>query len=357
MGPRSLKPGLYGPLPTFFTEQQEIDYASYKSHLLNLATKGIVPVCAGSLGEAVHLTHDERVQLIHFIRATLDEAGLNATPIVAGVGGSSTRETIKLARDAEAAGADAGLVILPAYYAASLAADAEQIIQYYVDICNGSPIPLFLYNFPSNAAGLDISSAQIEAVMRQTTNLCGVKLTYVLYRLSVLPPFPSRLSFQIPTSDHPAYNRCGGSISKLIRLTAAISTDPTINAQRPYPFLLLDGLIADLTPWMQNGGHGTVSGIPNFAPAASARLWELLNKSDWSEDEQNEAKRIQAVLSRADVAAVPAGVRGMKYVLNKLHGHGPHPRRPLLPLGSGEGEELMVLFGEMFELEAEYAKA
>ncbi|KAK9424994.1 putative Dihydrodipicolinate synthase [Seiridium unicorne] len=321
---RTLKPGAYGPLPTFFTDDQEIDYVSYKKHLLNLAHKGIVPVCAGSLGEAVHLSAEERVQLIKFIRSTLDEAGLLETPIVAGVGGSSTRETIALARAAAQAGADAGLVILPAYYAASLSTDHEQIVQYYVDICNASPIPLFLYNFPANSAGLDMSSAIIEAVIHQTSNLCGVKLT------------------------------CGGSIGKLVRLKAAINADPSINASRPYPFLLLDGLIADLTPWMQCGGHGTVSGIPNFAPASSMRLWELLNRSNLTEDESREAGRIQAILSNADVAAVPAGVRGMKYVLNKLYGYGVSPRKPLLSLKSKDGEKLMEQFKEMLDLEAEY---
>ncbi|KAH8682140.1 putative dihydrodipicolinate synthase [Xylariales sp. PMI_506] len=324
---RSLTAGVYGPLPTFFTDDQEIDYVSYKAHLLNLARRGIVPVCAGSLGEAVHLSPEERVKLIQFIRASLDEAELSSTPIVAGVGGSSTRETIQLARAAAAAGADAGLVILPAYYAASLNTDHDQIIQYYVDICNGSPIPLFLYNFPANSAGLDMSSAIIEAVIHQTSNLCGVKLT------------------------------CGGSIGKLIRLSAAIDANPSINASRPYPFLLLDGLIADLTPWMQCGGHGTVSGIPNFAPGASMRLWALLNKADLTDGEKTEAARIQAILSNADVAAVPAGVRGMKYVLNKVHGYSIAPRRPLLPLKSEDGEKLMAQFKEMLDLEAEYAKA
>lgn len=105
--------------------------------------------------------------------------------------------------------------------------------------------------------------------------------------------------------------RCGGSIGKLVRLTATIDADPSINTSRPYPFLLLDGLIADLTPWMKSGGHGTVSGIPNFAPAASMRLWALLNQISLTQDEGVEARHIQAVLSNADVAAVPAGVRGM----------------------------------------------
>ncbi|KAH9893053.1 putative dihydrodipicolinate synthase [Xylariomycetidae sp. FL2044] len=323
---RILKPGLYGPLPTFFKDDQEIDFDSYKKHMLNLATKGIVPVCAGSLGEAVHLSYDERVKLIKFIRATLDEAGLREMPIVAGVGGSSTRETIHLACAAAEAGADAGLVILPAYYAASLAADHDQIIQYYVDICEGSPIPLFLYNFPANSAGLDMPSEVIEAVMHRTSNLCGVKLT------------------------------CGGSIGKIVRLAATLEANPSINESRPYPFLLLDGLIADLTPWMRSGGHGTVSGIPNFAPAASVRLWELLNKTDPPDGEIVEAKRIQAILSNADVAAVPAGVRGMKYVLHKLHGFGTAPRRPLLPLKNEEGDKLMGTFKEMLELETEIAR-
>jgi L-threo-3-deoxy-hexylosonate aldolase len=32
---RKLKPGVYGPLPTFFDDNQEIDYVSYKKHLLS----------------------------------------------------------------------------------------------------------------------------------------------------------------------------------------------------------------------------------------------------------------------------------------------------------------------------------
>ncbi|PWY83885.1 putative dihydrodipicolinate synthase [Aspergillus sclerotioniger CBS 115572] len=303
---RTLKPGVYAPLPTFFDDNQELDYGSYKKHLLNLATRGMVPVCAGSLGEAVHLSFDERTSLIRFIRATLDEAGLNETPIIAGVGGLSTRETITLARAAAEAGADAGMVILPAYYAASLNTDHSQIIQYYVDICDASPIPILLYNFPSNAGGLDMSSSTIQSIMERSPNLCG----------------------------HP----------KLLRLTSALKANPELNASRAFPFLLLDGLIADLTPWMQSGGHGTVSGIPNFAPATAMRLWELVNLKEPSGEEVIERERLQGVVGRADVVA---------YVLNKVHGYGKDPRRPLLPLGEDEGEEFLGALGELLEVERE----
>ncbi|KAJ5728795.1 dihydrodipicolinate synthase [Penicillium malachiteum] len=321
---RALLPGVYAPLPTFFDENQEIDYETYKAHLLNLTLKGMVPVCAGSLGEAVHLSFEERTSLIRFIRATMDEAGLNATPIVAGVGGLSTRETIQLAQAAAEAGADAGMVILPAYYAASLNTDPEQVVQYYIDICAGSPIPLLLYNFPANAGGQDMSSEVISTIIKKAPNLCGVKLT------------------------------CGGSIGKLVRLNALLSEDPMINSSRNFPFLLLDGLIADLTPWMQCGGHGTVSGIPNFAPRASMRLWNLLNLKSPTSEELQEATRIQAILSRADASAVPGGIRAMKYVLNKMHGYGIAPRKPLLPLNESEGEKFMEVLKEMLELENEF---
>lgn len=35
---------------------------------------------------------------------------------------------------------DAGMVILPAYYAAALNSDQEQVVQYFVDICEASPV-------------------------------------------------------------------------------------------------------------------------------------------------------------------------------------------------------------------------
>jgi len=73
----------------------------------------------------------------------------------------------------------------------------------------------------------------------------------------------------------------------------------------------LDGLIADLIPWVASGGHGTVSGIPNFAPIATMKFWNYCNNSEPTEAESKEAKRIEAILARADIAAVPAGIRGM----------------------------------------------
>jgi L-threo-3-deoxy-hexylosonate aldolase len=44
---RELKPGLYGPLPTFFDDDQELDFVSYKKHLLSISTPGSIDASWG----------------------------------------------------------------------------------------------------------------------------------------------------------------------------------------------------------------------------------------------------------------------------------------------------------------------
>lgn len=171
---------------------------------------------------------------------------------------------------------DAGMVILPGYYAASL--DQDQWIQYFVDICSASPIPILLYNFPANSAGQDMCAGTIEAIMARCPNLCGVKLT------------------------------CPGSIPKLTILQSAVEK----MAPRSEPFLFLDGIIGDMIPWVKSGGgHGTVSGLPNFAPRVVARFWSLLSKENLNAAEMEEMRSLQVLLASVDVKAFPAGVRGM----------------------------------------------
>lgn len=166
--------------------------------------------------------------------------------------------------------------------------------------------------------------------------------------------------------------RCPGSVGKLIRLRSTLLSDGSLNETRPFPFLLLDGLIADLRAWKGCSGDGTVSGISNFAPKATVRFWQLLNKADLEPKEAEELSQLESALSRADVHAVPAGVRGMstsdiqctpsdaanedaEYALNKVHGYSITPRRPLLPLGKREGDRFMAVLEEVLRIESTLA--
>lgn len=64
-------------------------------------------------------------------------------PVITGVGSSSTRESIELAKSAALAGADFVMLIPPGYYAGALKADNMFAVkQYIIDVSEASPIPL-----------------------------------------------------------------------------------------------------------------------------------------------------------------------------------------------------------------------
>lgn len=61
-----------------------IDVATFKSHVVRLAKAGMAPVVCGSMGEAHHLTDEERVTLYTAAREALDEADLTETTLICG---------------------------------------------------------------------------------------------------------------------------------------------------------------------------------------------------------------------------------------------------------------------------------
>ncbi|TIA15729.1 putative dihydrodipicolinate synthase [Aureobasidium pullulans] len=239
-----LKSGVYTPLPTFSNEDEELNLEEYEEHLIRECSCYWTP-------STYELTNPP-----------LDKQGFESVPIVAGVGGLSTRETVHLAQDAASAGAAVGMVIPPAYYAATLQQDSSQIEQYYIDICRLSPIPLLLYNFPANSAGQDLSAKSIIRIIENLPNLCGLKLT------------------------------CPGRVHKLAQVTALVKTNPEL--------LVLDGVMHDLPAWKEFGGHGTVSGISNIAPSSTVTLWNLCCLENPSLEQQKELREVLNVLSKIE---------------------------------------------------------
>ena len=99
------------------------------------------------MGEAHHLTPDERVTLIKAARSILDSNSLSHIPIVAGTGAGSTRETIQLCKDAYDAGGEYALLIPASYY--RYAMDEAAVVNYFTEVADASPIPIILYNCKS----------------------------------------------------------------------------------------------------------------------------------------------------------------------------------------------------------------
>ena len=109
--------GIYVPAVAFFDEEENLDLGAIATHLTRLAKANVDGlVIQGSNGEAMHMTHDERQQVIRLARKVLDTYGKPGAVIVAGVGAQSTREAVQLCKEAREAGADFGLALSPSYW-------------------------------------------------------------------------------------------------------------------------------------------------------------------------------------------------------------------------------------------------
>ncbi|MEU1125321.1 4-hydroxy-tetrahydrodipicolinate synthase [Streptomyces sp. NPDC005899] len=126
---------------TPFTVEGELDREAARAHALGLVADGCDGlVLSGTTGESPTTTDEEKTALLRAVR----EAVGDGIPLVAGVGSSDTRHTVRLARDAEAAGADGLLVVTP-YYSRPPQAAVEA---HFLRVADATGLPLMLYDIP-----------------------------------------------------------------------------------------------------------------------------------------------------------------------------------------------------------------
>ena len=106
--------GVFCPVVSLYTTdaQQDIDYpASYNyfSYLIRAGCHGLV--LAGSTAEAVLLSSSEKQDLLRTARRAATDLGISDYPLVAGVSGQSTIESIRLAKEAADSSANFGLLL------------------------------------------------------------------------------------------------------------------------------------------------------------------------------------------------------------------------------------------------------
>ncbi|KAH7196276.1 hypothetical protein BKA60DRAFT_583439 [Fusarium oxysporum] len=295
---KPLPPGIYAPLPAFFSDIDELDLKAYVEHAIYVTKPGVIPVVSATMGEAAHLDRQERIQLIRALRSALDENGLHRTPIIAGVGATSTRETISLAKDASAAGAEFVLVIAPSYYAIELKSNPNSIKKFFIDVAFESPIPVVIYNFPLVAGGIDITSDDIVYIARAAPNIRGIILS------------------------------CG-NVGKVSRITSLLDES----------FRTIAGFMDFLLPSISVGSAGAISPLPNIVPDFAMELWRstqsLDSAADWAK-----TKLLQEKASLVEAELLSGGVAGLKYLLNQQFGYPATPRRPLQPLGKDTAARL-----------------
>jgi 4-hydroxy-tetrahydrodipicolinate synthase len=114
---------------------------SLVDHLLSTGCDGIV--VAGTTGESPTLTEAETTRLVRIVAARTG----NRAKVIAGVGTYNTAASVDRAREAEAAGADALLLVCP-YYSKPTQAG---VIAHCVAIADATALPVMLYDVPARA--------------------------------------------------------------------------------------------------------------------------------------------------------------------------------------------------------------
>lgn len=107
-------------------------------HLLTTGCDGIV--VAGTTGESPTLTDAETAQLIRSVATQVR----SRARVIAGIGTYDTAATIRRAQEAEAAGADALLLVCPYYSKPSQAG----IIAHCLAVADATNLPVMLYDVP-----------------------------------------------------------------------------------------------------------------------------------------------------------------------------------------------------------------
>lgn len=309
---RPLVPGVYVPTLAFFeSHTEDLDLDTTAKHAVRLAQAGVAGITTqGSNGEAVHLSHHERMVVTRTTRHALDEAGFNTLPIIVGCGAQSTREAIDLCREANYSGGDYALVLPPSYYKSLF--DTKSVFEFFQDVASESPIPILIYNYPGAVSGMDLDSDTIIRLSAHP-NIVGCKLT------------------------------CGNT-GKLARIAAATSaatpSDPGSG------FMCLGGSADFTLQTMVVGGSGTIGGLANLTPKACVQIIDLFEAGNIKD-----ARRLQAIVARGDWAAIQGGIVGTKSAMQTYLGYGGHARKPLPRPTTQEAEQYARGFKELVALE------
>jgi len=191
-------------------------------------TNGLVPV--GTTGESPTLSHDEHKDVVAWC---IDQAK-GRVPVIAGAGSNSTAEAIDLSKHAEAAGADAVLVVTPYYNKPT----QEGLYQHFKAINDAIGIPIIIYNIP----GRSVVDMSVETMTRlsELKNIAGVK-------------------------------DATANVVRVSQQRAAMGDE----------FIQLSGEDATALGFMAHGGHGCISVTSNVAPRLCAEFQDACLKGNY----------------------------------------------------------------------------
>jgi 4-hydroxy-2-oxoglutarate aldolase len=269
--------GIMPPLTTPFDAEGNLDVARLSENVARYNDTGLAGyVALGSNGEAIHLSSNERIQVIKAIK----QSATSNHKIVAGINEFSTRSAIEATRAASEVGADVALVVTPYFYKSAMT--AEVLKRFFNEVADASPLPIFIYNVPQNT-GVVIDVPTIAALALHE-NIIGLK----------------------DSSGNM------GAMSDTLRLV-------------PTDFNVFAGNGGILYPALSMGAKGAILAVACVAPRACVELFEAVQAGNHAK-----ARELQNRLSPvAHIVTAGLGVSGLKAALKLAGFFGGVPRAPL----------------------------
>lgn len=111
-------------------------------HLISLGNDGLV--INGTTGESATVDDDEKNEVLREVVKT----AAGRAKVIAGVGSNDTAHSIRLAKEAKLAGADASLIVTPYYNKPS----AEGLYAHFVAVAEATDLPVMIYDIPGRSA-------------------------------------------------------------------------------------------------------------------------------------------------------------------------------------------------------------
>ena len=267
----------YAPsVPTPFHRNGDIDHAALArlcTSLIRLNAHALV-VC-GTEGEAATLTRAEHIDVIRIAHSV----ARGRIPVIAGIGSNSTSAAIDLAHDAEIAGADALLAVVPYYNKPTQAG----MLAHFQTIADATTLPVILHDVPSRCA-------------------CGLADDTVV-RLAE----HKRIVGLVDSS---------GDIARVSRLRLRLGA----------LFRLISGDDATAAAYITSGGNGCMSEIANVALGLCHDMYIACRHG-----QAGRAQRLNAVIAKLNAVLSKDGHPApLKYALHLLGVMLPVMRLPLV---------------------------
>ncbi len=284
--------GIFLPILTPFNRRGDIDLAAFRQNLRRYGKQKLNGIIiAGSSGEGPYLTEDERLRLIDVARPLIRPPQL----LMAGTGLETTRQTIQLSREAIARGADAVLLLTPAYFKPRM--DSAALTTHFRTIADALPQPLLIYSIPQ-FTGIHMEAATIARLSRHP-NIAGIK-------------------------------ESSGNLN-LLRDVIRLSS-PAFRVLAGSSLILLDALDA--------GCSGAILGPANYIPDLCIKI---CNSYLHGELEAAHAlqRQIEPLVTEVNIRC---GIAGVKYGADLCGYRGGMPRGPLRPLSPAEQRRVRAAF-------------